>query len=96
MYKVIARVHELRTTEGHDPCPLFKLNEEFDLSNPQERTKICKWAINSMFPGEIALEYGGSIPFGEHTDRIRIACPDPDRIVVFELRQEEKKSETNE
>ncbi len=90
MYRVIARVEELRAEEGHGPCPMFKLHQEFDLSNPDERSKICKWALNSMFPGEIALEFGAPIPFGDDPDRIRIACPDAERIVVFELRREDK------
>ncbi|MFW9919358.1 MAG: TIGR04076 family protein [Candidatus Thorarchaeota archaeon] len=90
MYKVIAKVDELRTEPGHSPCPLFQLNQEFDLSVPEERAKICKWAVNSFFPGEIALEFGARIPFGDNPDRIKIACPDSNRIVVFELRRAEK------
>ncbi len=96
MYKVIAKVVELRTEPGHTPCPLFTLNQEFDLSNNQERAKICKWAVNSFFPGEVALEFGAQIPFGEGPDKIRIACPDANRIVVFELRRAEKLTETDE
>ncbi len=93
MYKVIAKVHELRSEPGHSACPMFKLNQEFDLSIPEERAKICKWAVNSFFPGEVALEFGAKIPFGDGPDKIKIACPDSDRVVVFELRREEKLAE---
>ncbi len=90
MYKVVARVDELRAEKGHSPCSMFQLGQEFDLSDPEARSKICKWAVHSMFPGEVALEFGAQIPFGDDPNSICIACPDSQRIVVFELRRGEE------
>ena len=92
-YKVVARVHELRAEDGRDPCPYFQLNDEFDLSNPDERKLVCKWALNSMFPLAAVLEFGGIFPWESDSDKAMVACPDPHRIVVFELRREEKPEE---
>jgi uncharacterized repeat protein (TIGR04076 family) len=92
--RVIAKVHELRAEEGRMPCPHFKLNQEFDLSNPDERKKICKWALHSMFPLATVLEFGGAFPWESDPNKALVACPDPHRIVVFELRREESEDES--
>ncbi len=92
-YRVIAKIHELRAEEGREPCPYFKLNQEFDLSNPDERKDVCKWALNSIFPLAAVLEFGGTFPWESDPEKALAACPDPHRIVVFELRREEKTSE---
>ena len=93
-FRVIARVHELRAEEGNEVCPHFKLNDEFDLSNPDERKNLCKWAHHSMFPQAAVLEFGGILPWEPDPDKALVACPDPHRIVVFELRREEKPGDT--
>ncbi len=93
-YRVIAKVHELRAEGEKTPCPYFQLNDEFDLSNPDERKLICKWALNSMFSLAAVLEFGGVFPWESDPDKAMVACPDPYRIVVFELRREEKSSES--
>ncbi|MFW9849491.1 MAG: TIGR04076 family protein [Candidatus Thorarchaeota archaeon] len=92
-YRVIAKVHELRAETGREPCPYFTLNQEFDLSNPDERKNVCKWAHHSMFPLAAVLEFGGVFPWESDPDKALVAYPDPHRIVVFELRREEKSVE---
>ncbi|MHA2162269.1 MAG: TIGR04076 family protein [Candidatus Thorarchaeota archaeon] len=87
-YRVIARVAELRAEPGKSPCPHFNLNDEYDFSNPDDRKKVCKWAFHSMFPLVSVLEFGGVFPWESDPDRASVACPDPHRIVVFELRRE--------
>ena len=86
-YRIIARVHELRQQPGKGPCRLYKLGDEFDLSKPEEKEKVCRWAYNSMYPFLTVLEYGGVLPWEPDPDRAYIACPDPHNVVVFELRR---------
>ncbi len=86
-YRIIARVHELRHKPDKNPCRLYKLGEEFDLSKPEEKEKVCRWAYNSMYPFIAVLEYGGTLPWEPHPDRAYVACPDPHNVVVFELRR---------
>ncbi|MFX0167901.1 MAG: TIGR04076 family protein [Candidatus Hodarchaeota archaeon] len=87
IYRIIARVHELRQQPGKSPCRLYKVGEEFDLSKLDERAKICRWAFNSLFPFLTVLEFGGALPWEPDPDRAYVACPDPHNIVVFELRR---------
>jgi uncharacterized repeat protein (TIGR04076 family) len=84
-YRIIARVHELRSQPGKSPCRLYKVGDEFDLSKPEEKEKICRWAYNAMFPFLTVLEFGGALPWEADSERAYVACPDPHNIVVFEL-----------
>lgn len=86
-YRIIARVAELRHEPGKSPCHLYKLGEEFDLSKPEEKEKICRWAYNAMFPFLTVLEYDGTLPWEADPSRTYVACPDPNNVVVFELRR---------
>jgi uncharacterized repeat protein (TIGR04076 family) len=86
-YRIIARVAELRHEPRKSPCQLYKLGQEFDLSKREEAVKICRWAFNSMFPFVAVLEFGGTFPWSTDPDRSFVACPDPDNVVVFELRR---------
>jgi uncharacterized repeat protein (TIGR04076 family) len=86
-YRIIARVAELRHESGKGPCRLYKLGDEFDLSKPEEKEKVCRWAYNAMFPFLTVLEYGGTLPWEADPGRAYVACPDPNNVVVFELRR---------
>ena len=88
VYRIIARVHEMRAEPGKSPCRLYKVGDEFDISKPEERAKICRWAFNALFPFLTVLEFGGTLPWEPKPDRAYVACPDPHNIVVFELRRE--------
>ena len=50
---------------------------------------MCSWAFYTLFPHAEPLEFGGSFPWGDSPDKVRVACPDPDNPVVFELRRVE-------
>ncbi|TXT57951.1 MAG: hypothetical protein BAJATHORv1_10661 [Candidatus Thorarchaeota archaeon] len=88
VYRIIAKVHELREESGRGPCKLYDVGDEFDLSKPEERAKICRWAFNSMFPFLTVMEFGGNLPWEPDSEKAYIACPDPHNVVVFELRRE--------
>lgn len=91
--RIVARVAELRAEPGKTPCELYKLGDEFDLMISDERQKICRWAYNSMYPIMLLMEFGGELPW--EPDPILLSCPNPHRVVVFELNREgEKKVES--
>ncbi len=89
-YGVIARISELRSEPSGNPCSLYQIGNEFDLSKAEERAKICRWAYNSMLPFIAVLEFGGSLPWEPDPERALVACPDPHNVVVFELIRKEE------
>ena len=47
---------------------------------------MCSWAFCTLYPFSQVLQFGGSFPWEPDGDAARVACPDPDNPVVFELR----------
>lgn len=86
-YRIIARVAELRAQPGKSPCSLYKVGDEFDLTIPEEKEKVCRWAYNSLMPFMTVLEFGGTLPWEPDPDQAYVACPDPHNVVVFELKR---------
>jgi uncharacterized repeat protein (TIGR04076 family) len=83
-YKIMGKIVEIRgkgqCSYGHEVGQVFEFSE---MGSP-----ICQWAQNSIFPFFTALKFGGKFPWSEDPDRLQIACPDPDNVVVFELWRE--------
>ena len=48
---------------------------------------ICFSAVAALNPVVRALRFGGVFPWREDKDTGAIACPDPENMVVFELRR---------
>ncbi len=48
---------------------------------------ICLGAFGALFPYMRALMFGGSFPWQDDPDMNRVACPDADNPVVFEVRR---------
>ena len=48
---------------------------------------ICLFAFGAIFPYTRVLTFSGSFPWETDPDAARIACPDADNPVVFELRR---------
>lgn len=48
---------------------------------------MCSWAFYTLYPFAQVLEFGGRLPWEPDADAARVACPDPDNPVVFELRR---------
>ena len=84
MTKIIARVvsQKGRCEAGHGVGDEFVI----DLTAP---AGLCSWALYTLFPFAEVLQFGGSFPWEKDGDKARVACPDPDNPVVFELRREE-------
>ena len=47
---------------------------------------MCSWAFYVLYPFAQVLQFGGSFPWEPDASVSRVACPDPDNPVVFELR----------
>jgi len=47
---------------------------------------MCSWAFYTVYPFSQVLQFGGSFPWEPEASVSRVACPDPDNPVVFELR----------
>jgi uncharacterized repeat protein (TIGR04076 family) len=93
-YRVIARILETRDKPSGTPCEVHKVGEEFDLTKDEDRAKICKWALNSLFPFISVLEFGGNFPWEPDPAKALVACPDPHNVVVFELERVEEITNT--
>ncbi|MFW9803351.1 MAG: TIGR04076 family protein [Candidatus Thorarchaeota archaeon] len=89
-YKIIAKISELRSEPSGNPCSMYQLGAQFDLSKPEEQSKVCRWAYNSMLPFIAVLEFGGVLPWEPDPERAFVACPDPHNVVVFELIRKEE------
>ena len=50
---------------------------------------MCSWAFYTLFPFAEVLQFGGTFPWEEDSNRCTVACPDPGNPVVFELKRRE-------
>jgi len=82
MTKIIAKVISQKGTcyAGH------KVGDEFviDQTTP---AGMCSWAFYTLFPFAAPLQFGASFPWEKEPDKAKVACPDADNPVVFELRR---------
>lgn len=81
MSEIIARVISQKGTcaAGH------RAGDEFVVWQ-KTSPGLCSWAFCSLFPFAEVLQFGGSFPWEQEANRARVACPDPENPVVFELR----------
>ena len=82
MADVIARVISQKGTcsAGHN------LGDEFVMGE-KTSSGMCSWAFYTLFPFAQVLQFGGSFPWEEDSNKAIVACPDPVNLVVFELRR---------
>ena len=82
---IIARVvsQKGRCEAGH------KVGDEFSVSPVKTPEGVCPWAFYTLFPFAEALQFGGSFPWEKDRNKAKVACPDADNPVVFELRRVE-------
>jgi uncharacterized repeat protein (TIGR04076 family) len=64
-----------------------KVGDEFTIDPVKTPAGICPWALYTLFPFAEVLQFGGSFPWEKDPGKARVACPDPDNPVVFELRR---------
>jgi uncharacterized repeat protein (TIGR04076 family) len=63
-----------------------KVGDEFVMGQTTP-AGMCSWAFYTLFPFAESLEFGGSFPWESGLDKARVACPDPDNPVIFDLRR---------
>jgi uncharacterized repeat protein (TIGR04076 family) len=83
------KMYEVKITNigGRKPCHFG--TEPGTVWNTSEGLpgKMCPFAYNSFFPFIVALQTGGTFPWQEDPDVIRVCCPDPEVGNIFELRR---------
>jgi uncharacterized repeat protein (TIGR04076 family) len=83
-YTVKGKIIEIRgkgiCSYGHKVGEVFAFDE---LGSP-----ICQWVQHTIFPFYTVLKFGGGFPWSKDPDRLQVACPDPENVVVFELWRE--------
>ena len=85
MATIIARVESQKGT-----CEAsHKVGDEFVIDPVRTPAGMCPWALYTLFPFAETLQFGGSFPWESKPGTARVACPDPDNPVVFELRLED-------
>lgn len=82
MDEVIARVvsQQGRCEAGH------RVGDEFPVGQTTP-PGLCSWAFYTLYPFAQVLQFGASFPWEPDAEAARVACPDPDNPVVFELRR---------
>ncbi len=81
-YRIVARVESQEGTceAAHREGDEFVIGQ---LTPPG----MCSWAFYTLYPFAQVLEFGGQLPWEPDAGGARVACPDPDNPVVFELRR---------
>ena len=82
MNRIVARVVSQRgqCEAGH------RVGDEFVMGQTTP-CGMCSWAFHVLFPASQVLEFDGAFPWEPDRDAARVACPDADNPVVFELRR---------
>jgi uncharacterized repeat protein (TIGR04076 family) len=83
MDRIIAKVISQKGTcaAGH------KVGDEFLIDAVKTPGGMCPWAFVTLWPFAQPLQYGGAFPWEKDPTKAKVACPDPDNPVVFELRR---------
>ena len=87
MTKIIAKVISQKGAceAGH------KVGDEFVIAPLKTPAGMCPWSFVTLFPFAEPLQFGGTFPWEKDPSKARVACPDADNPVVFELRRVDEK-----
>ena len=81
MMKNLGKNIKIRVLSVKGRCEYgHKKNQEFE----QPFTGLCPYALHTLWPYITAKRFGSKIPW-ENNGKLRISCPNPDDLVVFEL-----------
>ena len=64
-----------------------KVGDEWIMKNDRTPGGICSGAFCTIFPEARVLSFGGAFPWSTDPDVSRVACPDANNPVVFEIRR---------
>lgn len=76
-------VIKVKQVKGKCECG-HKSGQKFD----PPFTGICPYALHTLWPYILTKRFDGKIPW-EKNNKVRISCPNPDDLVVFELSTKE-------
>jgi uncharacterized repeat protein (TIGR04076 family) len=78
---------------GRRACPLgLRVGDLF--RSDRQIGAVCHWASHALLPWTTALRFGGDVPWESEPGLARVCCPDPDNVVVFEVRRSPLKQPT--
>ena len=70
-----------------------KVGDEFQVLGGLTPAGLCPLAYHNMFQFAAVLLYGGAFTWARDPDKEeRVACPNPQNPVIFQLRRERKES----
>lgn len=81
-YRIVARVESQQGSCEAAHC----VGDEFVIGQVTP-LHMCSWAFYTLYPFAQVLQFGGRLPWELDHATARVACPDPDNPVVFELRR---------
>ena len=64
-----------------------KVGDKWAIIRNKTPEGMCISAYNALYPYAMALMFGGSFPWQTESDVSRVACPDGENPVIFELRR---------
>lgn len=83
MTKIIAKVISIK-----GECEAkHKVGDEFVIDPLKTPAGMCPWAFYALFPFAEPLQFGGSFPWEKEPTKAKVACPDANNPVIFELRK---------
>ncbi len=83
-YKVKVTVHAV--TEN--TCPQgFKQGDSWLIEDGKTPGGMCAGAYNSVAPAIRIFRLGGEHPWDSDKDVTYVSCPDPERILIYEVRR---------
>jgi uncharacterized repeat protein (TIGR04076 family) len=83
-YKIKVTVHEVIRKK----CPQgFKVGDSWLLEDGKTPGGMCAGAYNSLSPAIRLFRLGGEHPWDKDKDVTYISCPDPESILVYEIKR---------
>ncbi len=70
-----------------------KVGDEWIIKGYTTPESICMGAFGTIFPVVGVMAFNGKYPWSKDPDRERVACPDAENPVVFEVRRLRKEIE---
>ncbi len=68
-------------------CPMkFKVGQTWVIDK-KTPGGMCQSAYNALYSALRVFRFGGRHPWDKNSDVTRVACPDPDNQVIFELKR---------
>ena len=82
--KIKVTVHSV--TKGK--CPQgFKVGDSWEIPDGKTPGGMCASAYNAVAPAIRVFRLGGQQPWDKDKDVTRVVCPDPEVMMVYEVRR---------